>query len=84
MYIWQLKETKKSNDLVVTSRGINSFIPISDRAFTKVLYGLEKFGVITTIRQRNKNSDVTVLFDNCHEEDPTLKIHNKLGITHLK
>jgi len=41
MYIWHLKGVKKSNDLVVTLKGINSFLPIPDWAFPKALDDLE-------------------------------------------
>jgi hypothetical protein len=33
MYIWYLKGVKKSNDLVVTLKGINSFLPIPRLGF---------------------------------------------------
>ena len=35
MYIWHLKGVKKSNDLVVTLKGINSFLPIRIGLFRK-------------------------------------------------
>ncbi len=75
MYIWHLKRVKKySKDLVVTLRGINSFLPIPYWAFPKALEELEKCGMIKTVRQRGKSPTVTVLCDNCYEEYPTLKV----------
>ena len=73
MYIWHLKGVKKSNDLVVTLKGINSFLPIPDWAFPKALDELKKCGMIKTVRQRGKSPTVTVLCDNCYEGYPTLK-----------
>ncbi len=77
MYIWHLKGVKKSNDLVVTQKGINSFLPIPDWAFPKALDELEKCGMIQTVRQRGKSPTVTVVCDNCYEEYPTLKTYVK-------
>ena len=51
LYIWHLKGVKKSNDLVVTLKGINSFLPIPEWAFPKALDELENCGMIKTIRQ---------------------------------
>ena len=74
MYIWYLKGVKKSSkDLVVTLRGINSFLPIPDLAFPKALEELEKCGMVKTVRQRGKSPTVTILCDYCYEEYPTLK-----------
>ena len=73
MYIWHLKGVKKSNDLVVTLKGINSLLPIPDWAFSKALDELENFGMIKTVRQRGKSPTVTVLCDNCYEGYTTLK-----------
>jgi len=75
MYIWHLKGVKKSNDLVVTLKGINSLLPILDWAFPKALDELEKCGMIKTIRQRGKSPTVIVLCDNFYEEYPTLRTH---------
>lgn len=75
MYIWHLKGVKKSNNLVVTLKGINSFLPIPDWDFPKALDELEKCGMIKTIRQKGKSPTVTVLCDNCYEEYPTLRTH---------
>ena len=66
MYIWHLKGFEKSKDLVVTLKGINSFLPIQDWAFPKVLGELENCGMIKTVRQRGKSPTVTVLCDNCY------------------
>ena len=66
---------KKSKDLIVTLKGINSFLPIPDWAFPKALDELEECGMIKTIRQRGKSPTVIVLCDNCYEEYPTLRTH---------
>ena len=75
MYIWHLKGVKKSKDLVVTLKGINSFLPIPDWAFPKALDELEECGMIKTVRHRGKSPTVTVLCDSCYEEYPTLRTH---------
>jgi succinate dehydrogenase/fumarate reductase-like Fe-S protein len=73
MYIWHLKGVKKSKDLVVTLKSINSFLPIPYWAFPKALDELERCGMIKTVRQRGKSPSVTVLCDNCYEECLTLR-----------
>jgi hypothetical protein len=73
MYIWHLKGVKKSKYLVVTMKGINSFLPIPEWDFPKALDELENCGIIKTVRQRGKSPTVTVLCDNCYEEYPTLR-----------
>ncbi len=76
MYIWHLKGIKKSTNLVVTLKGINSLLPIPDWAFPTALNELEKCGMIKTIRQKGKSPTVTVLCNNCYEGYPTLKMHS--------
>lgn len=74
MYIWHLKGVKKdSKNIVVTLKGINSFLPVPDWAFPRALEELEKCGMIKTVRQRGKSPTVTVLCDYCYEEYPTLR-----------
>src|SRR5208283_138232 len=75
MYIWHLKGVKKFKDLIVTLKGINSFLRIHDWAFLKALDELEKCRMIKTVRQRGKSPTVTVLCDNCYEEYPALRTH---------
>ena len=73
MYIWHLKGVKKSKDLVVTLKGINSFLPIPNWAFPKALDELEKCGMIKTVRQRGKSPAVTILCDDFYEGYPHFK-----------
>jgi len=77
MYIWHLNGFKKSKDLVVTLKDINSFLPIQDWAFPKALDELERCEMIKTIRLLGKSPTVTVLCDNCYEGYPTLKTQPK-------